>query len=40
MYTKHAWNEVCENNPWYEYSIAEMVLEASTHTVLSEAPRV
>ena len=28
---------MCENNPWYEYSIAEMVLEESTHTVLSDA---
>ena len=31
------WNAVCENNPWYEYSISDMVLEESTHTVLSEA---
>ena len=28
---------VCENNPWYEYSIAEMVLKESTNTVLSDA---
>ena len=38
---KYVWltacNAVCENNTWYEYSIAEMVLEESTHTVLSEA---
>ena len=35
-----AWNEVCENNSLCEYSIAEMVLEESKHTVLSEAPSV
>ena len=26
------WNEVCDHNPWCEYSVAEIVLEGSSYT--------
>ena len=32
--------KIIDHNLWCEYSVAEIVVEESTYTVLSEAPRV